>query len=1065
MRIRKRHRLRRVLAWAFVLVAASLAGGVWFAYLYVTDSETLTRVIRSGASTFLPGATVDVGRAKVRVLAGELHLTHVAVRQVIDGVSFETLHIPWLNFRHDPRALYDGKFEPTDVVVAQPTLRVRRRADGTWNLQGLLASPWPATGVKTPPVVIENGTVEFSSPDDPPGAKAAAVLREVKLRVVAAGPGKLSFDGSAKGDTFDRLAVQGLVDVKTGRVELSGDVARLVVTETLRGRLPAEFRPAASSVGLTAGEADVRINSLIYDPAAAVKVRYDVAGRLVGGVLNCKKFLPFPINDLTAGFALKDGEFTLDRAEGSFGGTTVHLDRGRFRLGDPERMPFDLELEIADLELDQRLRDWTPPQFAGLWKLFRPAGRLSVAVSAGRDAEGGPVRRKAVVECHDVSMLYEHFKYPVEHVRGRVVWDGDRVELVGLHTVVGGRPLSANGTIDHPGDRSVVSLTFEGEALPIDKALFDALPPDVRAVVAQFSPTGTVRGKVKVGRTPPAGPGADPRGVVKIDAYLDLNERCGMKWVGLPYPVNDLTGRLEIHPDLWEFKNMRGVNGQAVITGSGRVQKVSGPTPAGRLNVDLHLNAEMLPFNDQLKAALPLAWRRSWGILDPTGSSDVDATIRVHPGEPDRYVLVVAPRPATDVRLHYTRPPKPGVDPGGTFELRLEDVTGRFVFDNGPVEMKDVGFRFHDAPVQFARGRVAVEESGRFALGVGDLWVKDIRLDSRLRQIMPPVTDQFARKLDDGKTFTLKGNLGLAWSGKPGEPVRCDWNSVLVVFNDNSVEVQPGLSLEHVQGQLDHVRGRTDGDAFELHGALRLESVGLLGQQVTRLESPIHIENNKAVLDSLSGDVLGGRLTGALAVTLDATPRYAASLAVAGADLQQYAKTLSGRQKFRGAVNARLDLEGFGSDLHTLQGGGKAEIVDGDLGELPVYLKLFKLVNRAAPTKTAFDSAEVSLNVHNGKTYFEPIRLTGNAFSLLGRGTMDVQGDLDLRLRVLFGRDKLHLRGVSDLAREASGQFFVVRVSGTPSYPKFELVPLPGPTDILKSFGRRRDAKDETQAR
>src|SRR4051812_32322562 len=139
MRIRRRHPLRRVLAWAFLLISASLAGGVWFAYLYVTDSETLTRVIRKGAATYLPGAFVDVGRAKVRLLAGELHLSHVVVRQVIDGVAFETLHIPWLNFRHDSRALYDGKFEPTEVVVAQPTLRVCRRADGTWNLQGLLA--------------------------------------------------------------------------------------------------------------------------------------------------------------------------------------------------------------------------------------------------------------------------------------------------------------------------------------------------------------------------------------------------------------------------------------------------------------------------------------------------------------------------------------------------------------------------------------------------------------------------------------------------------------------------------------------------------------------------------------------------------------------------------------------------------------------------------------------------------------------------------------------------------------------------------------------------------------
>jgi hypothetical protein len=70
---------------------------------------------------------------------------------------------------------------------------------------------------------------------------------------------------------------------------------------------------------------------------------------------------------------------------------------------------------------------------------------------------------------------------------------------------------------------------------------------------------------------------------------------------------------------------------------------------------------------------------------------------------------------------------------------------------------------------------------------------------------------------------------------------------------------------------------------------------------------------------------------------------------------------------------------------------------------------------------------------------------------------MDVQGDLDLNLRVLYGRDKLHVRGLSDLVREASGQFFVVAVKGTPAFPKFSLEPFPEAAGALKSIGRRRD--------
>ena len=108
--------------------------------------------------------------------------------------------------------------------------------------------------------------------------------------------------------------------------------------------------------------------------------------------------------------------------------------------------------------------------------------------------------------------------------------------------------------------------------------------------------------------------------------------------------------------------------------------------------------------------------------------------------------------------------------------MRMEDVKGRFIFDNGIVKMIDVGFQFHDAPVKFARGTVVVEDSGQFELEVYDLRAQDFRLDSRLRDKMPPVMADFARRLDEGKTFRVNGNLKLGWSGKLGEPPLCKWD-------------------------------------------------------------------------------------------------------------------------------------------------------------------------------------------------------------------------------------------------------------------------------------------------
>ncbi len=550
-----RKRARRAIYWGAVLLLTSLAGGLWFAYTYVTDSNTLAALIRAEAPRYLPGSRLDLARVSVHPFVGVIELTRVNVRQSLDGAPFLAASVPWMKIRYDARAmLRRRRFAPGEVVVAQPMLRLRRRKDGTWNLRGLLADPWPGPPMKgTPPITIQNGTVELSDGDGE-AREVAAILRDVTARIEPAGGDgdRLRFEGTAKGDVFDRLALRGTIDRATGRVELEGDLARLVISETLRKRLPPDWRPAVDQAGLTSGEVDLRIGRLSYDPAARPAVRYEGTAQLRSGVCTCRK-LPFPLSDVSAAASARDGVLAIERAEGYNGPTTVRVEKGLIGLDDPARGPLDLHVDIVGLELDDRLRRRTPPELAGLWDEFAPSGRVSVALDVARGPDGRPTVTRSRTECLDVAMVYKYFKYPLDHVRGWIVREGSRVRL-DLRTVVGNKPMSASGTIDDPGPDAHVVLDFRGEALPIDRTLLDAMPPDVRAVVDQFHPTGTVQGEAHVERTPPRSPSEPPEGTVVIDAVLDLNERCAIRWDGLPYPIENLTGRLEVHPDLWTFQ-------------------------------------------------------------------------------------------------------------------------------------------------------------------------------------------------------------------------------------------------------------------------------------------------------------------------------------------------------------------------------------------------------------------------------------------------------------------------------------------------------------------------------
>ena len=151
---------------------------------------------------------------------------------------------------------------------------------------------------------------------------------------------------------------------------------------------------------------------------------------------------------------------------------------------------------------------------------------------------------------------------------------------------------------------------------------------------------------------------------------------------------------------------------------------------------------------------------------------------------------------------------------------------------------------------------------------------------------------QFALRLDDGRPFTARGNLQIGWSGVAGEPAWCRWDRTLAVLSDNSLKA--GIPLEHIQGQLEDVRGWSNGQALEVHGIVKLASVSLMGQQITELESPFHLERGLARLDSLHGKLLKGELLASGSISLDATPKYTVSLRLTGAQLEEYARTLAG---------------------------------------------------------------------------------------------------------------------------------------------------------------------------
>lgn len=136
----------------------------------------------------------------------------------------------------------------------------------------------------------------------------------------------------------------------------------------------------------------------------------------------------------------------------------------------------------------------------------------------------------------------------------------------------------------------------------------------------------------------------------------------------------------------------------------------------------------------------------------------------------------------------------------------------------------------------------------------------------------------------------------------------------------------------------------------------------------------------------------------------------------------------------------------------------------GDLGQLPLMLRWVKVPNFQRPTKTAFDAVELGLLIRNGDVVLDPVKLSGDAISLVGSGTLALQGDrqLDLRLSPVYGRDERPVPILGPVLREATGQLFDVHVTGPLASPAIKPEPLP---DVLTRAGRAARRLAERRAK
>jgi hypothetical protein len=137
------------------------------------------------------------------------------------------------------------------------------------------------------------------------------------------------------------------------------------------------------------------------------------------------------------------------------------------------------------------------------------------------------------------------------------------------------------------------------------------------------------------------------------------------------------------------------------------------------------------------------------------------------------------------------------------------------------------------------------------------------------------------------------------------------------------------------------------------------------------------------------------------------------------------------------------DLKGNSLDAGTITGKGRMMIRDGQLWDIPVFLKLFTLnPGELFKSRNSFDAGVVDFDIRQRKINVDRMAFTSESVSVIGRGHIGFEGDLNLVLKPrsgpLLGLDFFVLRWAGDLLSFLLDPVVSVSVTGTFDKPEIK---------------------------
>ncbi|MFM8274757.1 MAG: hypothetical protein ACKODX_20835, partial [Gemmata sp.] len=521
-------------------VAALVALG-WVANSWVSPERVREKVVGTLTEQF-DDVAVHVGSARMRILGG-IAVTDLRLTRRGDAPDSPFLVVPSAILFHDKEQLNRGKLVIKKVELENPTIRVERAADGKWNLSAVVR-PGPADK-PIPTFVVKGATVSVT--DRAPGGLPEAAFTDVQATLLNDPLPTLTVQATGASRPFGPVNVRGRLNRINNHLAVSVELAEFPVGLSAVATAQRFTPDLAPHLAKLTAVANVKAD-LTHTPAAAVPWRHDVKFDVKGARFEHPD-LPDPVTNIAATVRSVDGRVRVEDATAELGASRLRISletradapaapAGGGALTRIEDRLQKIDVSVTGVTLDDALFARLPAEAQKRRRIFNPTGQVDASYKFAR--EGAGWKRELELRPQQARALYEKFRYPVSDVRGvikhTVTHAGAEVTTVDLVGSAAGQFVTVKGRVEGDGPDPGLHLRIVGDNVPLDDALYAAMPPRYAAVVRELRATG--RGNFVVEVTQQAG-------VNLAELEFRITVKGGkLNYVAFPYPLEQLSGQL-----------------------------------------------------------------------------------------------------------------------------------------------------------------------------------------------------------------------------------------------------------------------------------------------------------------------------------------------------------------------------------------------------------------------------------------------------------------------------------------------------------------------------------------